>query len=143
MYCAGLTRNELEQLGVISIYNTPDGWKMARLWYRNNSGHKELKEISVSEAKRKHKYRPDKVYPKFQFSANGIHYSIVLSRAIYVWYKGDIPDGYVIDHIDNNPYNNDPENLKLMTIEDNLNKRFEDNPESWTNQYGKLKNWNK
>lgn len=143
MYCKGITKAELEAIGVIDIYKSIDGWKLKRYWRKNFGSKKTINEISLSDATRKHKYRPSKSYPKFQFSANGKHYSLVLSRAVYVWYKGDIPDGYVIDHLDNNPYNNDPDNLEISTIPDNLNKRYLDNPESWTNQYGKTKNWKK
>lgn len=48
-----------------------------------------------------------------------------------------------VDHLDNDPFNNDPNNLELISIEDNLAKRYTDNPESWTNQYGKTKGWKK
>lgn len=47
---------------------------------------------------------------------------IALHRLIYVWYKGDIPKGYVVDHIDNNQLNNDPDNLQLLTRGENVKK---------------------
>ena len=95
-------------------------------------------------AVRHHKYRPDKVYPKITFSTANKKYNIVLSRLIYVWFKGDITEpGMQVDHKDNDPFNNDPDNLELITISDNLAKRYVDNPDSWTNQYGRQKGWNK
>ena len=42
-----------------------------------------------------------------------------------------------VDHIDNDPYNNELDNLQLLTIKENLAKRYTDNPESWVNQWGK------
>jgi hypothetical protein len=50
---------------------------------------------------------------------------------------------YVVDHIDNNSWNCMPSNLQLLTIGENLTKRFEDNPDAWTNQWGKQKGWTK
>ena len=41
----------------------------------------------------------------------------------------------VIDHIDNNPYNNVPVNLQKLSVGENLAKRFVDNPSSNRNQY--------
>ena len=55
---------------------------------------------------------------------------------IYAWFVGDIEEGMVIDHIDNNPFNNRVENLQKLTPEENLKKRFEDNPNALHNQYG-------
>ena len=34
----------------------------------------------------------------------------------------DIPDGYVVDHIDNDSFNNDISNLQLLTIGENAKK---------------------
>ena len=47
---------------------------------------------------------------------------IALHRLIYVWYKGDIPKGMIVDHIDNNQLNNDPDNLQLLTRGENVKK---------------------
>ena len=69
--------------------------------------------------------------------------NIPLSRFLYAWFNGDVPAGYVVDHIDNDPYNNDPYNLQILTISENLEKRYEDNPEAWTNQWGKQKGYKK
>ena len=40
----------------------------------------------------------------------------------------------VIDHIDNNPYNNRVDNLQKLTPEENLRKRFIDNPNAHKNE---------
>lgn len=67
------------------------------------------------------------------------HYTIPLSRVLYAWFVEDIPDGYVIDHLDNDPFNNNLDNLKLTTIADNLHKRFVDNPGCYINQWAAMK----
>lgn len=40
----------------------------------------------------------------------------------YVWNKADKPAGMIIDHIDNNPLNNDISNLQCITPKENVNK---------------------
>ena len=141
-YCAPLTKDELRSVGIVDIRYLDNKWLVYRLWYKNSSKAKELKIISITEAKRTHKYRPDKVYPKVTFSTPTKKYNIPLSRLIYVWFNGDITEPRMqVDHIDNDPYNNDPDNLELVTIEQNLAKRFVDNPEAWTNQWGRPKNY--
>ena len=142
MYCAPLTKDELKAVGIVDIRKIDGEWLIYRLWYKNFSKVKELKIIKPSLAITKHKFRPDKVYPKITFSTANKKYSIVLSRLIYVWFKEDITEpGLQVDHIDNDPFNNDPDNLELITIEQNLAKRYVDNPEAWTNQYGKQKGY--
>ena len=51
--------------------------------------------------------------------------TISLHRAIWAWFKGEVPQGMVVDHIDNKhetPYDNRPENLQLLTQAENLAK---------------------
>lgn len=45
-----------------------------------------------------------------------------LHRLVYLQFIGDIPEGMVIDHIDNDPTNNDLDNLQLMTRSENTKK---------------------
>lgn len=143
MYCKGLSKETLENAGIVGVEFINGEWVIRRLWYKNSSKAKTEGTIKVTLARGKHKYRPDKFYPKVTFCVKQKAYNIPLSRLIYVWFKGDIPDGYVVDHIDNNSFNNHPENLQLLTIEDNLKKRYEDNPNAWTNQWGRQKGWDK
>ena len=142
MYCKGLTKQELIDVGITDVEydELTKEWIVHRSWYKNNSPKKVEKTIKVTMACGKHKYRQDKYYPKVSFCVKQRVFNIPLSRLVYVWFKGDIPDGYVCDHIDNDSFNNLPDNLQILTVGDNLAKRFEDNPEAWTNQWGKEKN---
>lgn len=136
MYCKGLTKKELIDVGITDVtYDVMRGdWKVTRYWYKGGSKSKTHKDIKITMACGKHKYRPDKYYPKVTFSTPGHMYNIPLSRLIYVWFVGDIPDGMVVDHVDNDSYNNMPTNLQLLTVGENLEKRYKDNPDAWTNQ---------
>ena len=136
MYCKKLTKQELLDAGFTSVEYINDQWRVFRRWRKNNSKEKFDTEISVTLARGKHKYRPDKYYHKITYSFNRKVINIPLSRLIYVWFIGDIPDGYVVDHINNDSFDNRPENLQLLTVGDNLKKRFEDNEEAWVNQGG-------
>lgn len=46
--------------------------------------------------------------------------SIPLQVLVYLWFKGDIPAGMEVDHIDDNPLNNLPENLHLLSHKANI-----------------------
>ena len=137
MYCKKLTKQELLDAGFTSVEYIDNQWRVFRRWRKNSSKEKFDTEIKVTLACGKHKYRPDKYYHKITYSFNRKAINIPLSRFIYVWFKGDIPDGYVVDHINNDSFDNRPENLQLLTVGDNLKKRFEDNEEAWVNQWGK------
>ena len=139
MYCKKLTKQELLDAGFTDVKYIDNQWRVFRRWRKNSSKEKIDTEIKVTLACGKHKYRPDKYYHKITYSFNRKAINIPLSRFIYVWFKGDIPDGYVVDHINNDSFDNRPENLQLLTVGDNLKKRFEDNEEAWVNQWGKSK----
>ena len=90
--------------------------------------------IPVTYAICNHKYTQAKVYPKVTFGYNDKSYSYPLARFLYAWFRGEVSEGYVIDHIDNNPFNNSLDNLQAMTAEENNRKRYIDNPENYRNQ---------
>lgn len=130
MYCKGLTKKELKDVGIVGVYNVAGEWKVLRYWPDMNKKEKTYKFISITMACGKHKYRANKYYPKVTFCAKCKVYNIPLSRLVYAWFKGDIPDGYVVDHIDNDSFNNNIDNLQILTVEENLAKRYTDNPEA-------------
>lgn len=51
--------------------------------------------------------------------------SLVVSRAVYAWYSKDhrAPANMDVHHKDDNPFNNDFDNLELLTRKENLAKR--------------------
>ena len=49
-------------------------------------------------------------------------YSLRVHQLLAEVFIGDIPDGYVVDHKDNNPLNNKLDNLQIITIRKNLTK---------------------
>lgn len=44
-------------------------------------------------------------------------------QIVWVWHRGIVPDGYEIDHLDNNKLNNSVWNLNLLTPEQNYTKQ--------------------
>ena len=44
-------------------------------------------------------------------------------RLLYAWYNNEVPEGYDVDHIDDNTFNNNLDNLQLLTHKDNMDKR--------------------
>ena len=93
--------------------------------FRNTSnGVREIKQqIIVS----KHKYGLEKLYIYLTLFIDTINDGkqrlFGLHNVIYAWYKGELPLGYDVDHIDNNPLNNNIDNLQLLTHEENLKRR--------------------
>ena len=73
----------------------------------------------------KHAYGKDLQYEYVALYNYATHTSHLLSYAhlLYAWFKGEVPAGYDIDHIDNNTLNNALDNLQLLTQEENLRKR--------------------
>lgn len=137
-YAKELTKKMLQDYGIVDVtYDESKGeWNVLRYWYKpGRSLQKTTKKVSISFATCKHKYSADRQYLKVTFSKDGKSISIPLARLIYVWFKGDVKEGEVIDHIDNNPFNNNPDNLQRLNFKDNSAKRFIDNPNSAKNQY--------
>lgn len=138
MYCKGLTKKELEEMGIVEVrWNKYlETWVVTREWHKNNSKTKiERKQLVIGDVFSRHKYTRDRSYPKVSFSYKNKPVAITLSRLVYVWFIEDIPDGCVVDHIDNNPENNKLDNLQLLTIKDNIDKRVVDNGCKCFNQY--------
>ena len=92
----------------------------------------ELKQLAVEGPK--HPYGKRMTYMCYTFCYKGSSKVCPVARFNYIWYKGDIPDGLEVDHIDNNTLNNDPSNLQLLTHKQNLQKR----PGNGNNQFTKM-----
>lgn len=59
---------------------------------------------------------------------NGKGENFTLARLVYQTFNGDIPLGYQIDHINNQPDDNRLENLQCITASENNKKIHIDNP---------------
>lgn len=62
-------------------------------------------------------------YLRFQGNYNLNHNHFLVHRVVYEAFNGPIPEGYDIDHIDGNPYNNALNNLQAISHTENLKKR--------------------
>lgn len=48
---------------------------------------------------------------------------VYVHRMVYEAFKGEIPEGLEIDHIDRNKHNNNPDNLRVVTRAENQKNR--------------------
>ena len=103
-----------------------------KVFKQSSNGVREIKQqIIVS----KHKYGLEKLYIYLTLFIDTINDGkqrlFGLHNVIYAWYKGELPLGYDVDHIDNNPLNNNIDNLQLLTHEENLKKRSIKGANQW------------
>lgn len=66
--------------------------------------------------------RSNKKYYFVQLCHNGETKKIDIHRLVALNFIGDCPDGYVVDHIDENTFNNHYSNLHYITHGDNISK---------------------
>ena len=85
-----------------------------------------VREIKPRIIARKTKYGNDKkyYYVFIRIKRYGEHKRVHfrLHIVIYAWYKGEVPLGYDIDHVDNNSLNNNINNLELVTHAENMRR---------------------
>ena len=102
-----------------------------------------IKEIKPRVITRKIKYGLDKsyCYVFLRIKRYGEHkrLHLRLHTVIYAWYKGEVPLGYDIDHVDNNPINNNIDNLELVTHAENMRRC----PNKDINHWYYIKGYNK
>ena len=103
------TKNELIELG-IEVKEDLTVWRNGNL----------LKPYLVSC---KHKYGKTTSYYVYVFYVNKVKYQIMRSNIMYCWFIGDRDITKDVDHIDNNSLNDNPDNLQLLTRQENLLKR--------------------
>jgi hypothetical protein len=95
---------DLKQEEITKIWCYRDG----ELYRINNTG--DLRKLREQKKEATYKYK----VTFFKHKRFSVH------RLIYILHYGDIPDGFVIDHIDHNPRNNRIENLRAVSFKDNL-----------------------
>ena len=61
-------------------------------------------------------------YKYVVFANNNHRKKFLVHRLVYEAFNGKIPEGYTIDHIDQNPLNNNIENLQCITKQENIQK---------------------
>ena len=61
-------------------------------------------------------------YKYVVFANNNYRKKFLVHRLIYEAFNGKIPEGYTIDHIDQNPLNNNIDNLQCITKQENIRK---------------------
>ena len=108
-----------------------------------------IKEIKPHIVINKHKYGKEKNYIyvslRIERLTNGKkQIPIGLHNIVYAWYKGEVPLGYEVDHIDGDSFNNKIDNLELVTREENLKRRKIKGANQWyyINRYDE-KSWAK
>ena len=69
------------------------------------------------------KYGKNCEYVYYGLYINGKQRNIYLHNIIYAWYKGKVPLGYEVDHLDGDTFNNSPENLELVTHAENVRRQ--------------------
>lgn len=84
-----------------------------------------LKPIYIWRQAKNHKYGKTVVYDYVLLYNYETHKQAIMSyhSFVYAWYKGEVPAGYDVDHIDGDTLNNDIDNLQLLTHDENIKKR--------------------
>ena len=113
-----------KEINDITVYKTPyeDYWvtEDGQVWSERKNRNHFLKQCSAPN-----KQNNPKDYKKV-YLYNGNGRSIVrVHRLMMETFYGKCPDGYVVDHIDNNPSNNHISNLRYLSQADNT--RIADN----------------
>lgn len=128
-----LSREELESYGlrITKCDSEVTGYLIERFGNNKKSHKKTWKKINPIINIRQHPYGKPKSYYLVGFSNDCKNHTYPMARVIYAWFKGYVPADKDVDHIDNNPTNNNIENLQLLSRSENLAKR-----EGNVNQYG-------
>ena len=71
----------------------------------------------------KHEHGKDMNYKIVGVKINGIKRYYTLSNLVWIYYRGNIPEGYDVDHINDDSLDNRLENLQLLTRKENIEKR--------------------
>ena len=60
--------------------------------------------------------------PKEERTKHTACYKLPVHRVVYAWFRGEVPEDMVVDHIDTNKADNSLENLQLLTQDENMAK---------------------
>ena len=105
MYAKKLTKEQLINLGIYSI--SEDGKEIIYKSPTLNTT-RIIKQLEHADG-----------YLRISFNrlkSMGVH------RVVYAWFHGEVPEGMVVDHIDDDKKNNNIKNLQLLTPHENLCK---------------------
>lgn len=91
-----------------------------------------LSEIKPFVSIKNHKYGKAIAYQYVAFYNYTKHKQTIMQYGtfLYAWYKGEVPAGYDVDHIDGDTFNNSLDNLRILTHAENIQRRSNPN-----NQY--------
>lgn len=76
-------------------------------------------------------------YEQLTLYRNKIKYGPVVHRLVLTAFVGEIPEGYVVNHIDGDKLNNDLSNLEIITISENNKHAFRTGLKKPTKCFGK------
>lgn len=112
-YGTQLTRDYLEYLGITEV--SKDGTKVMK-------GDQELTQYECGGYRTVSLYDPAKrqLIPKEDRTTTTGQLHLGVHRIVYTWYNRIIPNGMVIDHRNNNKFDNRLENLQLLTPGENV-----------------------
>lgn len=117
-YATSLCKEYLQYLGITHV--SEDGkeiYKNGKLIKQCNDGRYNLIEL----------YDPiiRQAVPKEKRTNSSGQFALGTHRIVYTWYKGFIPEGLIVDHINGNKSDNHINNLQLLTPQQNLFKARE------------------
>lgn len=112
------TRDYFKSLGIIDV----DENGIIAAFTRQNKG---VKLLNAYKTTCKHKYGNNREYMIVTVwdRLKNKYVTTTLHRLMWIWHKGSIPNGYEVDHIDNNTLNNTLSNLQMLSKKDNLRKK--------------------